>query len=619
MRNTCKILLPVAAVFWTSCAPSHTPDDTPQAASNPAPRILPTDAMADPLEPVNRGFWVVNRGLLVGVLQPTGRAWRAVVPEPARQSIKHFARNVTYPGRVVNHMLQGRWQGAGDESLRFLTNTTVGVGGFFDVASRWDMPKSDAAFGETFMHWGWRPRTYLMLPVFGPSDETNAVGIAGDRLAEPFNYIDPLQYVSAVTSFNRLSATTDEFVRFAESSADPYADTKIIWTHAVTPGEPDMSLRGPVDISTLETLEMARVRPLNPDFAVQGRRMNVRIDSTGRTMPFNCWLQKQRAPLVYINPGLGGHRLSLSQLSVAEHLYQNGFSVVTTTSSFHPEFMSRASSAKVPAYPPVDRADVLAMIEAIDKELERRHPGLFGERSMVGFSMGGFQALQLAATEGSRPTGSMQFSRYVAINPAIDLHYGVKELDDYALAANQWPQSEREALIDNLFLKVVKLAREAPGPEAGPPFDATESQLLIGLSFRMVLRDIIYSCESRHDLGVLQNPVSKWRRDAVYQEIMAFSYEDYFRKMVLPYYQPQGVALADFKREANLRSYTRGLASNRKARVITNDNDFIKNPSDMSWMNRTFGGGRLTVFPNGGHLGNLGEEKLHDALLKALR
>jgi pimeloyl-ACP methyl ester carboxylesterase len=238
---------------------------------------------------------------------------------------------------------------------------------------------------------------------------------------------------------------------------------------------------------------------------------------------------------------------------------------------------------------------------------------------MVGFSMGGFQALQLAATEGSRPTGSMQFSRYVAINPAIDLHYGVKELDDYALAANQWPQSEREALIDNLFLKVVKLAREAPGPEAGPPFDATESQLLIGLSFRMVLRDIIYSCESRHDLGVLQNPVSKWRRDAVYQEIMAFSYEDYFRKMVLPYYQPQGVALADFKREANLRSYTRGLASNRKARVITNRNDFIKNPSDMSWMNRTFGGGRLTVFPNGGHLGNLGEEKLHDALLKALR
>jgi phospholipid-binding lipoprotein MlaA len=369
MRNTCKILLPGLAALWTSCAPSHAPDEVAHGASNPAPRIVPTASMNDPLEPVNRGFWAVNRGLLVGVLQPTGRAWRTVVPEPARQSLKHFARNVTYPGRVVNHMLQGRWQGAGDESLRFLTNTTVGVGGLFDVASHWDMPKSNAAFGETFMHWGWQPRTYLMLPVFGPSDECNALGIAGDRAANPLNYIEPLRYASALTSFNSLSHTTDEFVRFAESSADPYVDTKLIWTHAMAPGEPDMSLRGPVDLPTLETLEMALVRPQDPEFLSQGRRMSVRIESTGRTMPFNCWLQKQPAPIVYINPGLGGHRLSLSQLSIAEHLYDSGFSVVTTTSSFHPEFMSRASSAKVPAYPPTDRSDVLAMLEAIDAHL----------------------------------------------------------------------------------------------------------------------------------------------------------------------------------------------------------------------------------------------------------
>jgi pimeloyl-ACP methyl ester carboxylesterase len=364
---------------------------------------------------------------------------------------------------------------------------------------------------------------------------------------------------------------------------------------------------------------MALVRPQDPEFLSQGRRMSVRIESTGRTMPFNCWLQKQPAPLVYINPGLGGHRLSLSQLSIAEHLYDSGFSVVTTTSSFHPEFMSRASSAKVPAYPPTDRGDVLAMLEAIDAQLERRNPGLLGERSLVGFSMGGFQALQLAATEARRSPESLQFARYVAINPPVDLHHGVRELDSFAVAANEWPADEREALIDNTFLKVVKIATQGPGSKTAPPFDGTQSKLLIGLSFRMVLRDIIYSCESRHDLGVLSKPISKWRRHEAYQEIMGFSYEDYFRRVVVPHYQTQGVGIADFKREADLRSYTSGLTANRKARVITNRNDFIKNSNDLSWMKGTFSGERLHVFPNGGHLGNLGDEKLHDALLKALR
>jgi pimeloyl-ACP methyl ester carboxylesterase len=281
--------------------------------------------------------------------------------------------------------------------------------------------------------------------------------------------------------------------------------------------------------------------------------------------------------------------------------------------------MSRVSSAKVPAYPPTDRSDVLAMLEAIDAHLERRHPDLLGERSLVGFSMGGFQALQLAATEGRRSTGSLRFARYVAINPPVDLHHGVTELDSFAVAANEWPESERDALIDNTFLKVVKIATQGPGPGKAPPFDGTQSKLLIGLSFRMVLRDIIYDCESRHDLGALQSPVSRWRRHEAYQEIMGFSFEDYFRKIVVPYYQTQGVGMADFKREADLRSYTSGLASNRKARVITNRNDFIKNPNDLSWMQGTFSGERLRVFPNGGHLGNLGDEKLHDALLKALR
>lgn len=611
MDHTGKCALLAAALLWVSCAPTPAP-------AQGTPRIMPRGAMHDPLEPLNRGLWVANRGLLAGVLQPAGRVWRALVPQPARESIQNFNRNISYPGRLANHLLQGRWQGAGDESLRFLANTTAGAGGLFDVAGKWNMPKSDADFGETFTRWGWRPRAYVMLPLFGPSDECHALGTAADRFADPLNYSEPYTYVSAGTSFNRLSESTDEVLRFIRSSADPYADTRILWTHAVAPGTPDMRLRGPVDVPTLQTLGISLIRCKDRDFPIQGRQLSVRLPSTGRSVPFNCWMQKQLAPLVYINPGLGGHRLSLTQLSLAEFLYQKGFSVVVTSSVFHPEFMERAATVALPAYPPADSADLLALLAAIDAKLARSHPGLLGARAMVGFSMGGFHALNLAANENRQPAGSPRFERYVAINPPVDLHRGISALDAHVNAPAAWPENEREARIDNAFLKVAYLARQQPAAAAAPAFDATESKLLIGLSFRLILRDMIFSSQSRHNMGVLQTPLSQWRREPAYQEILGYSYADYFHRFVAPYYHSRGIGIDDFKREADLRNFTRSLEQQDKARVITNRNDFLLEAHDLAWLESTFGNDRLHLFPSGGHLGNLADDAMHAALLDAL-
>jgi phospholipid-binding lipoprotein MlaA len=73
-------------------------------------------------------------------------------------------------------LLQGNWTGAGEETARCLCNTIIGLGGFFDVATRWGIPKHDANFGQTFQKWGWKPAFYLMLPIFGPSDDRDGVG-----------------------------------------------------------------------------------------------------------------------------------------------------------------------------------------------------------------------------------------------------------------------------------------------------------------------------------------------------------------------------------------------------------------------------------------------------------
>lgn len=115
--------------------------------------VLPK-SVPDPIEPFNRLMWDFNVGLMTDVIQPTSRIYRFVVVKPIRTGIGNFGRNLAYPGRLINNLLQGKWHSARDESCRFVCNTTIGVAGFFDVGTRWNIPKSDADFGQMLGQWG---------------------------------------------------------------------------------------------------------------------------------------------------------------------------------------------------------------------------------------------------------------------------------------------------------------------------------------------------------------------------------------------------------------------------------------------------------------------------------
>lgn len=585
---------------------------TPTAGANtPFP-----DLLNDAGEPVNRGIWALNEGLMVGIIHPTAKVYRAFVPTRARESIQDFSRNITYPGRVVNHMLQGRWDGAGEETARFVTNSTVGLAGFFDPATKWNMPKSDANFGQTFGTWGWQPKNYMVLPLFGPSDERSATGLLGDKLSEPLNYYPPYDMVSPATTYNRLTDLSEEAKRLLQMDADSYSTSKISWTYGTKDGVPDLQMRGPIDLPTLQTFGAVKFGPQDPNFLEQSRELSVKIPSTGRRMKSTYWLQPGPAPLVYISPGLTSHRLSSMSIGLAEQLYQNGYSVVSTTSVFHPEFMSTASTAALPVYPAVDSRDLLVAMTATDRALVKKYPNRFTKRAMIGISMGGFMTLRIAASE-SQPD-LMTFDRYVAVNMPVDVRYGVEQLDSFANAPLKWPEAGRQARVNNTLHKVSYGFMAKKPPEQQVMFDGDESKYLIGLAFRVGLRDIIYDSQSRNDMGVLQAPISSWKREPVYEEILKYSYRDYFLRFAVPYYQQKGVSMNELLREANLRIHASKLRAHSNVRIITNANDFLLASKDLSWLRSTFPASRLTVFPEGGHLGNIGDSRVQQAILKSL-
>jgi len=594
--------------------------------------VLPK-SVPDPIEPFNRVMWGFNKAVMTGVIKPTSRVYRFVVVKPVRTSIGNFGHNLTYPGRLINNLLQGKWSGARDETWRFAGNTTVGIIGLFDPATKWNIPKSDADFGQTFGKWGWSPQCFIMLPIFGPSNERDTIGLAADTAAnpllyiapyhfdinKPLTYLGPYSYLEYTVMYNNLADSVDEYVRFSRAEADPYSEIQYAWTFARANQVADFQVKGEQDAASLETLETVFFTFKEPEFPNHGTTKSVRIQATGKDLKFTFWLQPGSANVVYIVPGLGGHRLAETSLALAELVFKNGFSAVVISSPFNSEFMEHASTAALPAYLPVDGHDLHVALTEIDRRLHKLYPQRLGNKALMGYSMGALETLFIAATGATNQL--LHFDRYVAINSPVRLAQGIAKLDEFYAAPLDWPVAERSNDVENVFLKVAALSRSTLTPQTSLPFSAIESKFLIGLAFRLVLRDIIYSSQERNNQGVLHHALHNFRRDPAYQEILQFSYQDYFDKFAIPYYSARNIGdstAAALEKAGDLQTYQTGLRANPDIRIITNENDFLLTDEDLRWLHATFAPSQLTVFDQGGHLGNLVNPAVQKSILAAL-
>src|SRR5690348_3754357 len=126
-------------------------------------------------------------------IKPAAKVWAKALPEKVRQSLANSFYNLAMPKRFVNKFLQGRLPAAGEELARFVLNTTVGFAGFFDVASRLGLDKTDADTGETFAVYGVKPGPYLVLPLLPPLTVRDAFGFAADSFMDPLSwFVTPL-------------------------------------------------------------------------------------------------------------------------------------------------------------------------------------------------------------------------------------------------------------------------------------------------------------------------------------------------------------------------------------------------------------------------------------------
>jgi phospholipid-binding lipoprotein MlaA len=235
-------LLGVVMMVATGCAgktgktqPPGLSDARPFADQSPAPAPsskpeTPQDELLDPFakadegageeydpwEPVNANIFEFNLKVDRYVLKPVAKGYDFILPDIVQVGISNIFSNLRFAPRFLNNVFQGKVKGAGIEAGRFLINSTVGVAGFFDLATKVDLVTPEEDFGQTLGFYGVKPGPYLVLPLLPPFTVRDFVGYVGDVFLNPINWlVVPIIEVDGVPSViahkNRMTTSIIQF------------------------------------------------------------------------------------------------------------------------------------------------------------------------------------------------------------------------------------------------------------------------------------------------------------------------------------------------------------------------------------------------------------------------
>lgn len=180
MKSTVKtIACAVFALSLTACAS--------QGTLNDAADVRPVEN--DPLEPFNRAMFQVHDVLDQAVLYPVAWTYKNATPELFQYYVRSFLGNLNEPITFMNDVLQGNADRAFNTFMRFTLNSTFGLAGFLDFATEAGFPAHDEDFGQTLAVWGVESGPYIFLPLLGPINPRDGLGMVVDSFADPFNYV----------------------------------------------------------------------------------------------------------------------------------------------------------------------------------------------------------------------------------------------------------------------------------------------------------------------------------------------------------------------------------------------------------------------------------------------
>jgi phospholipid-binding lipoprotein MlaA len=179
----------------------------------------------DPLESYNRKVYKFNKAVDDAVMKPIAKGYKAITPEPLDRGITNFFGNLADVTSAVNNLLQFKLSRAGSDVGRVAMNTTVGLLGFFDVATNMGLPSYKEDLGQTFGYWGDVDSPYMVLPFWGPSTLRDSIGLMGDAVTNPLFSLREDRVYWGLIALNVVDTRADLLTAgkiLEEAAVDPY-------------------------------------------------------------------------------------------------------------------------------------------------------------------------------------------------------------------------------------------------------------------------------------------------------------------------------------------------------------------------------------------------------------
>ena len=195
----------------------------------------------DCFEQINRGIFAFNQALDKLIVEPVAKGYRHL-PSPIRSGTSNFLSNISLVVTIPNNILQGDMKLAGKNSARFAVNSTIGVLGFFDPASKIGLNNYEKEdYGQTFGRWGMSEGCYLVLPVLGPSTVRDTLGDLANyfgadawyniTVRNDTHYVSDFDYYASVGTLgiDFRAKNIESFDNLEKNSIDFYASVKSLY------------------------------------------------------------------------------------------------------------------------------------------------------------------------------------------------------------------------------------------------------------------------------------------------------------------------------------------------------------------------------------------------------
>ncbi len=599
----------------------------------------------DNCEKFNRKLFVFNLKLNKYVLRPINIVWASIMPKYGMDRFQNLYNNINYPTRLAGCLLQKDFKASKQETLRFITNTTIGFGGLFDPAkNRFNLEPRQEDIPQVLAYYKIKPGPYLVLPVvqgnlrdlFGkllncplrPTSYAGPFGAAANAIftinnttyAQPWikkvdeSYADPYEFAKQIDGISKYIKVTnlDRKEIFEEKTASQNI-TKIS-TLIKTPNiTSDVNLnnynpQGAI-IDSLRTAMFdnqktnssiwSEMSVWNRNFSKKLKTASISITSNQKKYKYRYILQKdKKSPLAVIYPSIGEGIMNDKSTILAKILYEQGYSVIIQGSAFNWEFIKSMPKDYRPGIPAEDAKYLRKTTAKIINNIQSKKGYIFDEKIIVGCSFGALTGLFVTAQNGDnslKEEDFLEISNCIAINPPIEILFAMKQIDNYS---QEWKNNPEDLKFKTALTaeKILHISnsicqKEIKDMPEKLPFTDEEAKLIIGFIMKQKLYDVVFAIED----------YSRNKKTDLNKTINKMSFYDYAQKYLLVSdinTSPQ------FNYETSLYSLKDFLITSKNYKIYHSSDDYFINQQQLAWLKNITNNNSI-IFSNGSHLGFL--------------